>query len=111
VGADAGYVGIRNARFRPLRGLTFFPISPILYLYYILGVIMDIQIVIALLTLAASVGLAWGVITAKLRALEIRLAIVESEHKSDHDLLIEIRTKLDMLLQQLGMRAFSPLGA
>jgi hypothetical protein len=42
------------------------------------------------------------VASAKLKALEIRLAIVESEHKSDHDLLIEIRTKLDMLLQQLG---------
>ena len=47
-------------------------------------------------------GIAWSVATAKLKALEIRLAIVESEHKTDHDLLIEIRTKLDMLLQQIG---------
>ena len=63
---------------------------------------MDIQLLIAIGTLAISAGIAWGVASAKLKALEIRLAIVESEHKSDHDLLIEIRTKLDMLLQQLG---------
>jgi hypothetical protein len=62
---------------------------------------MDIQLIIAIGTLTISAGIAWGVASAKLKALEIRLAIVESEHKSDHDLLIEIRTKLDMLLQQL----------
>jgi hypothetical protein len=66
------------------------------------GWIMDIQLLIAIGTLAISAGVAWGVASAKLKALEIRLAIVESGHKSDHDLLIEIRTKLDMLLQQLG---------
>ena len=63
---------------------------------------MDIQLLIAIGTLTISAGVAWGVASAKLKALEIRLAIVENEHKSDHDLLIEIRTKLDMLLQQIG---------
>jgi hypothetical protein len=61
---------------------------------------MDIQLVIAVGTLALSAGIAWGVATSKLKALEIRLAVVESEHKTDHDLLIEIKTKLDMLIQR-----------
>jgi hypothetical protein len=50
--------------------------------------------------LAVSAGIAWGVATSKLKALEIRLAVVESEHKMDHDLLIEINTKLDILIQR-----------
>jgi hypothetical protein len=61
---------------------------------------MDIQLIIAIGTLAVSAGIAWGVATNKLKSLEIRLAVVESEHKIDHDLLIEIKTKLDMLIQR-----------
>jgi hypothetical protein len=61
---------------------------------------MDIQLIIAIGTLAVSAGIAWGVTTSKLKTLEIRLAVVESEHKTDHDLLIEIKTKLDMLIQR-----------
>lgn len=60
---------------------------------------MDWQIIIAVLSLVGSGGIAWGISATKLKALEIRLAIMESEHKSDHDLLIEIKTKLDMILQ------------
>lgn len=60
---------------------------------------MDWQVVIAVLSLVGSGGIAWGISASKLKSLEIRLAIVESEHKSDHDLLIEIKTKLDMILQ------------
>jgi hypothetical protein len=66
---------------------------------------MDIQLVIAIGTLAVSAGIAWGIATSKLKALEIRLAIVESEHKTDHDLLIEIKTKIDMLIQRTYPRA------
>jgi hypothetical protein len=61
---------------------------------------MDIQLALAVGTLAVSAGIAWGVATSKLKSLEIRLAVVESEHKTDHDLLIEIKTKLDMLIQR-----------
>ena len=62
---------------------------------------MDMQVIIALLTIVASIAIAWGVSINKLKSLEIRLGIVESEHKADHDLLIEIRTKLDILLNNL----------
>jgi hypothetical protein len=61
---------------------------------------MDMQLIIAIGTLALSAGIAWGVATGKLKSLEIRLAVFESEHKIDHDLLIEIKTKLDMLIQR-----------
>jgi hypothetical protein len=61
---------------------------------------MDIQLAIAIGTLVISAGIAWGVATSKLKYLEICLAVVESEHKTDHDLLIEIKTKLDMLIQR-----------
>ena len=59
---------------------------------------MDIQVVLAIVTLVGSIAIAWGVSVAKQRTLEIRLGVIESEHKADHDLLIEIRTKLDILL-------------
>jgi hypothetical protein len=61
---------------------------------------LDIQLVLAIGTLTVSAGIAWGIATSKLKALEIRLAIVESEHKTDHDILVEIKTKLDMLIQR-----------
>jgi hypothetical protein len=61
---------------------------------------MDIQLALAIGTLAISAGIAWGVAASKLKSLEIRLAVVESGHKTGHDLLIEIKTKLDMLIQR-----------
>jgi hypothetical protein len=61
---------------------------------------VDVQLIIAIATLAVSAGIAWGVATSKLKNLEIRLTVVESKHKIDHDLLIEIKTKLDMLIQR-----------
>jgi hypothetical protein len=65
---------------------------------------MDVQIAIALITLVGSAGIAWGVSANKLKALEIRAGILESAYKTDHDILIEIKTKVDMLLQ--GMTIF-----
>jgi len=59
---------------------------------------MDIQVILAVVTLVGSVAIAWGVSVTKQRTLEIRLGVIESEHKADHDLLIEIKTKLDILL-------------
>jgi len=59
---------------------------------------MDIQVVLAIVTLVGSIAIAWGVSVSKQRTLEIRLGVLESEHKADHDLLIEIKTKLDIIL-------------
>lgn len=63
---------------------------------------MDIQVILALVTLVGSIAIAWGISVTKLKSLEIRLGIVESEHKADHDLLIEIKTKLDILLSNFS---------
>jgi hypothetical protein len=62
---------------------------------------MDMQIVLAVGTVAVSAGIAWGISQNKLKALEIRLAIVEGEHKSDHDLLIRLDEKISLILQKL----------
>jgi enoyl-[acyl-carrier-protein] reductase (NADH) len=86
---------------------------------------MDVQILLAVVGVVASAGIAWGISQAKLRALEIRLAIteserktdhdivmkeqaldvrvthVEAEHRSDHDLLIRLDEKVNLILQKL----------
>jgi hypothetical protein len=65
------------------------------------GAIMDIQLIIAIGTLAVSAGIAWGVAGGKLKILEIKLAIVEGEHKTDHDLLIHLDEKVSLILQKI----------
>lgn len=62
---------------------------------------VDNQLIIAIATICISAGIAWGIAQNKLKSQEIRLAIVEGEHKSDHDVLIKIETKLDMLIQTI----------
>ncbi|MDR1898389.1 MAG: hypothetical protein LBQ55_00085 [Treponema sp.] len=62
---------------------------------------MDIQLIIAIGTLAVSAGIAWGVASGKLKTLEIKLAIVEGEHKTDHDLLIRLDEKVNLILQKI----------
>ena len=62
---------------------------------------MDLQVIMGMITLIGSAGIAWGVSVNRLKALEIRLAFTENEHRADHDLLIEIKTKLDMIIQRI----------
>ncbi|MDR0760894.1 MAG: hypothetical protein LBF74_12445 [Treponema sp.] len=62
---------------------------------------MDIQLVLAIATLAVSAGIAWGIAQSKQKSLDIRIGIVESEHKFDHDLLIRFDEKVNIILQKL----------
>jgi hypothetical protein len=62
---------------------------------------MDIQLVLAIATLVVSAGIAWGITQSKQKSLDIRIGIVESEHKSDHDLLIRVDEKVNIILQKL----------
>jgi hypothetical protein len=62
---------------------------------------MDIQLVLAIGTLALSAGIAWGIAQSKQKSLDIRIGIVEGEHKSDHDLLIRLDEKVNIILQKL----------
>jgi hypothetical protein len=62
---------------------------------------MDIQLILAIGTLAASAGIAWGMAQSKQKSLDIRLGVAESEHKPDHDLLISLDEKVNIILQKL----------
>jgi hypothetical protein len=62
---------------------------------------VDIQLILAIGTLAVSAGIAWGVSQSKQKSLDIRMSVVEAEHKSDHDLLIRLDEKVNIILQKL----------
>jgi hypothetical protein len=50
-------------------------------------------------------GIAWGISPSKQKSLDIRIGIVEAEHKSDHDLLIRLDKKVNIILQKLDRLA------
>ena len=60
---------------------------------------MDIQIIISIVTMIASCGVAWGVVKQQLKQFEERLDALESDNKTNRELLIEIKTKVDLLLE------------
>jgi hypothetical protein len=60
---------------------------------------MDLQIVISVVTIIASCGVAWGVVKQQLKQFEERLDALETDNKTNRELLIEIKTKVDLLLE------------
>ena len=60
---------------------------------------MDLQIIISVVTIIASCGVAWGVVKQQLKQFEERLDALESDNKTNRELLIEIKTKVDLLLE------------
>lgn len=58
------------------------------------GSVMDYGIVGSIVAFVASVATMWGMLQQKVHQLEDRIAVVEK----DHDILVEIRTKIDLLL-------------
>lgn len=58
------------------------------------GSVMDYGIVGSVVAFVASVATMWGMLQQKVHQLEDRIAVVEK----DHDILVEIRTKIDLLL-------------
>jgi hypothetical protein len=72
---------------------------------------MEMNLIITIATFVGSAGIAWGISANKLKGLEIRQAIVEGEHKADHDLLIRLDekfnildSKVNLILQKLDLR-------
>lgn len=55
---------------------------------------MDYGIIISIASIVVSAAIAWGVAQQKISALEERVTNLEK----DHDILVEIRTKIDLLL-------------
>lgn len=60
---------------------------------------MDIQIIISIVTMIASCGVAWGVVKQQLKQFDERLDALEVDNKTNRELLIEIKTKVDLLLE------------
>lgn len=57
-----------------------------------------IQTVITLCTMLTCIGVAWGSYTSKISILEEKINRVQT----DHDLLISVNAKLDIMLQDVG---------
>ena len=60
---------------------------------------MNIQIIISIVTMIASCGVAWGVVKQQLKQFDERLDALESDNKTNRELLIEIKTKVDLILE------------
>jgi len=55
-----------------------------------------IAIGISIITILISVGISYGIMKAKMNYMEQKL----EKHDKDHDLLVEVNTKVDMLLER-----------
>lgn len=56
--------------------------------------------VIDIVTVLVAIGTSYGVVTTKLKYFEREL----DEFRKDHDLLVELNTKMDMLLNKKGQK-------
>jgi hypothetical protein len=62
---------------------------------------MDIQLILAIGALALSAATAWGISQSKRESLDIRMGIVKAGHTSNHDLLVRLDEKVNIILQKL----------
>lgn len=53
-----------------------------------------------IITALVSISVSYGVVTTKIKAMEQEL----ETFRRDHDLLVELNTKMDMLLKQRGKK-------
>lgn len=53
---------------------------------------------VSLATIFVSGGIAWGIVKQQVKALECRMAELEADNKTNRELLIEIKTKVEILL-------------
>ncbi len=55
-----------------------------------------IAVGISVITILISVGISYGIMKAKMNYMEQKI----EKHDKDHDLLVEVNTKVDMLLER-----------
>jgi len=55
-----------------------------------------ITISVSVISILISVGISYGIMKAKMNYMEQKL----EKHDKDHDLLVEVNTKVDMLLER-----------
>lgn len=59
---------------------------------------------ITVVSVAVSAGVAWGIAKAKIVGLEREVDLMKKNHTRDHDLLVKLDTKMDMLLDKKGKK-------
>lgn len=59
---------------------------------------MDASLVISLGTILISGGIAWGIVKQQVKELDSRMSELEGDNKTNRELLIEIKTKVEILL-------------
>ena len=59
---------------------------------------MNTSLVVSLATIFVSGGIAWGIVKQQVKSLERRMEELESDNKTNRELLIEIKTKVEILL-------------
>lgn len=59
---------------------------------------MDASLVISIGTILISGGIAWGIVKQQVKGLEERMSELEADNKTNREILIEIRTKVELLL-------------
>lgn len=57
---------------------------------------MDFSITVA--SIIVSVGVSWGIMSQKMKQMETRVSQLETDNRSNRELLVEINSKLQMLL-------------
>lgn len=60
---------------------------------------MEISVVISIVSIIASACVAWGIVKQQVKNLEERLSALEDDNKTNREILIEIRTKVELLLE------------
>ncbi len=58
-----------------------------------------ISLIITIGGMLLSAGIAWGITTHRIKNTEEKLTALAATYSKDHDLLVEIKTKLDLLLR------------
>lgn len=60
---------------------------------------METSVVISIVSIVASACVAWGIVKQQVKNLEERLSTLEDDNKTNREILIEIRTKVELLLE------------
>ena len=59
---------------------------------------LDTGTLINIITIVLSGGVAWGIVKQQMKQFETRIEQLESDNRSNREILIEIKTKLNILL-------------
>lgn len=58
----------------------------------------NLNLIFTILSVVASAGVAWGITKTQIKHMQAQIDAVQKTHTRDHDLLVKLDTKIDMLL-------------